>query len=119
LKKIAPVTRRREAIVKINGDELFPSIFDEMLFSIPGIIDYRASLTKDETKNYLTLKIEAYKADEEIQKVIKEKLFSNPIIRKNTDNCRLELNPFQFVKQGSLARIERAKKLITDKRSII
>jgi phenylacetate-CoA ligase len=119
LKKIVPVTRRYEAIVKIGDDELFPSIFDEILFSIPGIIDYQATLTKDETKNYLTLKIEARKTDEEIQEVIKEKLSSSPIIKKNTDMDILELLPVQFVEQGSLARVERAKKLIADKRSSI
>jgi phenylacetate-CoA ligase len=116
LKKIAPVTRRREAIVKINGDELYPSILDEILFRIPDIIDYQATITRDGTMNYLTLKIEAHKEDEEIQKAIKEKLLSNTAIKENTDKGRLELSPIQFVAQGSLARMERAKKLILDKR---
>ncbi|HTY82484.1 MAG TPA: AMP-binding protein [Dehalococcoidales bacterium] len=117
LKKIAPVTRRREAIVKINSDELYPSIFDELLFQIPEIIDYQAVFTKNGCKNILTLKIEAYKQGEEIQQAVKEKLLSDKVIRKNTETGVLELPPIQSVKQGSLGRVERAKKLITDERA--
>ncbi len=117
VKKIAPVTRRRETIVIINGDELYPSIFDELLFKIPDIIDYQATISNDGTKNILTLIIEAYREEEEISKAIREKILTNPVIRENTAAGILELRPVQFVKPGSLARLERAKKLIADKRA--
>jgi hypothetical protein len=61
--------------------------------------------------------IETYQENEEIQKAIKENLISNPVIRENTHKGILELGPIRFVNQGNLARMERAKKLITDKRS--
>jgi phenylacetate-CoA ligase len=119
LRRIAPVTRRRESIVKIGGDELYPSVFDELLFSIPDIIDYQVSLTTKENKDILSFKIEVARNEENMQKQINEKLLSHPLIKKHLVSNTLDLAPVEFVGSGALIRMNRAKKLISDKRSIM
>jgi phenylacetate-coenzyme A ligase PaaK-like adenylate-forming protein len=103
--------------VKIGNDEIYPSIFDEVLFSIPDIIDYQVTLSKERNKDILTFKVEVVDKGDKIQKAITEKLLSHPIIVKNLRAEILELAPIELVDQGNLTRINRAKKLITNKHS--
>jgi phenylacetate-CoA ligase len=118
LKKFAPVTRRLESIVKIGGDDLYPAAFDELLFSIPDVIDYQVSLSKEGNKDILSFKIEVVKKDETIQELITGKLLNHPIIRKYLDINMLDLSPIELLSQGNLTSLNRAKKLISDIRSI-
>jgi len=118
LRRIAPVTRRRESIVKIGDDELYPSVFDELLFSIPDIIDYQVSLTTKEKKDILSFKIAVAREDENTCHVISEVLSGHPLIKKNLAVNKLALSPIELVGSGTLIRMNRAKKLISDKRSI-
>jgi phenylacetate-CoA ligase len=116
LTRIALVTRRREAIVKIGGDELYPSVFDELLYSIPGIIDYQVTLGKEGDRDILSFKIEVFRQDERILQVINESLLAHPVIRRNIAVNTLALSPVELVGPGILARMNRAKKLILDER---
>jgi phenylacetate-CoA ligase len=119
LKRIAPVTRRRESIVKIGTDELYPAAFDELLFSIPDVIDYQVTLNKEEDKNILMFKIEVVRADENMQQVINESLLNHPVIRRNTEANTLALSHVELMGPGTLTRMNRAKKLIIDKRDMM
>jgi phenylacetate-CoA ligase len=116
LKKIAPITRRRESIVKIGHDELYPAAFDEAIFEIPDIIDYQVTLSGREKKNHLALKIEVVRNDENIQKVLYDRLLNHPLIKRNIEAGILDVSPVEFVNQGNLTRLNRAKKLIIDNR---
>jgi phenylacetate-coenzyme A ligase PaaK-like adenylate-forming protein len=116
LRKFAPITRRRESIVKICSDELYPSAFDELLFSIPDVIDYQVTLNKEKKKDNLTFKIEVVEPDEGIRQIISENLLNHPIIRKSLDGNILVLSPIELVSRGKLTRMNRAKKLIIDVR---
>lgn len=118
LRKIAPITRRRESIVKIGNDEIYPATFDELLFCIPDIIDYQVSLGREVNQDSLTFKVEVVESGESIGQIINEKLLNHPIIRKNLDSNVLKLSPIELVNQGNLTRMNRAKKLIMDKRSM-
>ena len=116
LKRIAPVTRRRESIVRMGSDELYPAAFDELLFSIPDIIDYQMTLSTGGDKEILTFKIEAGSQDENFRSLVQKKLLTHLLIRKNLDAGRLEVPPVELLSQGSLTSLNRAKKLIADKR---
>jgi phenylacetate-CoA ligase len=116
LKRIAPVTRRREAIVKIGADEVYPSVFDELLFEIPDVIDYQVTLRKEGSRDVLFFKVEVFRQDENIQEVINESLSGHPVIKRNIEAGTLSLSPLELVEQGTLTRMSRAKKLIVDKR---
>ena len=103
-------------MVKIGQDELYPSTVDELLFSIPDILDYQVTLATEGEKDALKIKIEVVKEDENIQKSVNHMLLNHPLIRKNLSSNLLDITPIEFAGQGSLARMNRAKKLIFDNR---
>ena len=111
MKKIAPVDRRREAIVKTSAGELYPSIFDEMLFSLPDIIDYQLTVSRSGDNDILSFKIETNQEDNSTKETIYKTLQNHPVIRRG-----LQLSPIEFVSRGALTRMSRAKKLILDMR---
>jgi phenylacetate-coenzyme A ligase PaaK-like adenylate-forming protein len=105
--------------VEIGDDELYPAGFDELLFSVLDIIDYQVILSSEGNKNILAFKIEVGRNNETIRKEINKKLLGHPVIRKNLDAGIMELSPLELVSQGNLTRMNRAKKLILDKRQTI
>jgi phenylacetate-CoA ligase len=117
LKKIAKVTRRLEAIVKIsNGDEIYPSLFDDCLFNIAEVTDYQLILGKEGDKDSLLFKVEVTSKSEAIQAAINSALSSHPTIRKNREANSLALPKVELVDKGTLTRFTSAKKLIVDQR---
>ena len=117
LKKIARVTKRLEATLKIGEeDEIYPAMFDELIFSIPEVIDYQLTFCKEGDRDILLLKAEVTRQSENIRKAINDVVLSHPLIRKNVEANMLALPRVELVSQGTLIRLTRAKKLIIDKR---
>jgi phenylacetate-coenzyme A ligase PaaK-like adenylate-forming protein len=102
--------------VKICADELYPASFDELLFSLPDVIDYQVTLSNNGDQDILTFKIEIARQDENSAKAIDEALSGHPLIRKNLIAGVLVLSPVELASPGTLTRLNRAKKLISDKR---
>jgi len=117
LKKIARVTKRLEATLKIGEeDEIYPAMFDELIFSIPEVIDYQLTFCKEGDRDILLLKAEVTRQSEDIRKAINDVVLSHPLIRKNVEANMLALPQVELVSQGTLIRLTRAKKLIIDER---
>jgi phenylacetate-CoA ligase len=117
LKKMAKVTRRLEAIVKISGgDKIYPAVFDELIFSIADVIDYQLTLGKEGDRDVLLFKVEVTKESEDIREAIIGAILGHPLIRKKLEANRMALPRVELVSQGTLTRLTRAKKLIVDKR---
>jgi phenylacetate-CoA ligase len=116
LKKIAPIMRRRESTVNIGSAELYPAVFDELLFSLPDVIDYQVILGTEGNRDILRFKVEVIAKSEGIQKLITSKRVSCPLIRPNREPGRLDLDPVEIVGRGELKRLNRAKNMIMDGR---
>jgi len=117
LKKIAKVTRRREGIVKIGeGDEIYPAMFDELIFSIPDVIDYQLTLGREGDRDFLLFKVEVTGESQDIGEAISKTVLSHRLIRKNVEAGRIALPKAELVSRGALRRSTRAKKLIVDER---
>lgn len=117
LKKIAKVTRRREGIVKIGeGDEIYPAMFDELIFSIPDVIDYQLTLGREGDRDILLFKVEVTGESQDIGEAISKTVLSHRLIRKNVEAGRIALPKAELVSRGALRRSTRAKKLIVDER---
>ena len=117
LKKIAKVNRRLETIVKVGqGDEIYPALFDELIFGIPDIVDYQLNLRKKGNKDVLHFKIEANKGNDDLRNMITEKVLDHPLARKNISGGFMLLPEIEVVDPGALVRMTRAKKLIIDER---
>ena len=117
LRKIARVTRRLEAIVKIGGgDEIYPAVFDELIFSVPDVIDYQLTLGREGDRDIFRFKVEVTAEGQDIGEAISKTVLSHPLIKKNVEADRMALPEVELVSQGTLRRLTRAKKLIVDER---
>jgi phenylacetate-CoA ligase len=117
LKKIGKVNRRLEATVKIGNDDIiYPSMFDELIYSFPDIIDYQLTLGKKENKDIFIFKVEVVREDENVRRSIADEIVSHPLIRRNIENNILAAPVVELIGQGTLTQMNRAKKLIIDER---
>jgi len=117
MKKIAKVTRRLEAIAKIGGgDDIYPSLFDDVLFAVDEVIDYQLTLGKDEGRDNLLFKVEVTTESEAVRNEIYRALSGHPTVRKNLATNRMAPPRAELVGKGTLTRLTRAKKLIIDRR---
>ena len=99
-----------------GGDEIYPAMFDELIFSIPEVIDYQMTLGKEESRDTLHFQVEVTTESQHICEAITKAVLSHPLIRKSVDANRLALPKVELVSQGTLKRLTRAKKLIIDER---
>lgn len=119
LLKIDKVKKRLELIVTLaSGDEVFPTLFDDLLYEIPGLIDYQLVVTRDGNQDQLDFKIEMHSECPDRIPEIRKKLDLAPIIASNIAAGRMAKPRIELVPWGALKTAERAKKMIVDRRSI-
>jgi phenylacetate-CoA ligase len=117
LQKIDKVKKRLETIVVIgNGDEMYPALFDDVLFEVPGLIDYQVTLTREDNKDLLCFKIEMIPGYQDRVLEIHRILLSTPIIAGNIAAGRMVHPAVELVGWEALKSVSRAKKMIVDRR---
>ncbi len=117
LLKIGTVKKRLESILEIgDGDEMYPTYFDDMLFEVPGLIDYQVTVTGEGYKDRLDFKIEMMPKTVIRASAIKKKLLSAPIVAKNIAAGRMVEPRIDIVGWRALQSVSRAKKMILDRR---
>jgi phenylacetate-CoA ligase len=116
LLKFAPVKKRLENIVMVGeNDEMYPVLFDDVLFAIPGLVDYQVTVTREEGKDRLDFRIELLSAAGDVSE-IEKKLLLAPIIAKNLAAGKMAPPRVEFANRGELRSISRAKRMILDRR---
>ncbi|GAI97826.1 unnamed protein product, partial [marine sediment metagenome] len=117
LKKLDRTTRRLESAVKIGeGDEIYPTMFDEALYAIPDIVGYEVSISKDGVKDSLTFQVEIARKGAAVEELVREVILKVPPVQKNIKMGKMTVPEIQLVTPGSLRKSTRAKKLIKDMR---
>jgi phenylacetate-CoA ligase len=117
LLKFSAVKKRRSAIISLgNGAEIYPAVFDDLFFKIPGLIDYQTILLSKDGKNHLHFKIELTSKTEAGIPEIRELLFAAPMIFENLKNGTMAEPHIELVEPGALKMVDRAKKMIIDRR---
>jgi len=117
LKKLDKVTRRLESVVRLgDGDEIYPAMFDEALYTIPDIVGYEVSVNKDGGKDKLTFQVEIARTGAAVEELIREMILKVPPVHKNVKMGKMTTPEIQLVTPGSLQKGTRAKKLIKDMR---
>jgi phenylacetate-coenzyme A ligase PaaK-like adenylate-forming protein len=117
LKKLDRITRRLESTVKIGeGDEIYSAMFDEALYTIPDIVGYEVSVSKDGAKDSLTFQVEIARKGAAVKELVREVILKVPPVQKNVKMGKMTLPEIQLVTPGSLQKSTRAKKLIKDMR---
>jgi phenylacetate-CoA ligase len=117
LLKIDSVRKRIESIVTLDGgDEIYPSLFDDVLFAVPGLIDYQVVLTKHDGKEHLELTVEMSSKDAAVLPDIHRNLLRvKPIARSVAGGRMIE----PTIHCGVLQPTGRAKKLLVDNRQSV
>jgi phenylacetate-CoA ligase len=116
LSKFDAVRKRRSTIRTLtNGDEIYPTLFDDLLYKIPGLIDYQVILFKEEYER-LDFRIELVSKSENSIPEIKKLLLSSPIISRNLATQTIDALHIEIVEPGALKTISRTKKMIVDRR---
>ncbi len=117
LKKLDRTTRRLESAVRIGeGDEIYPAMFDEALYTIPDIVGYEVSISKDDAKDSLTFQVEIARKGAAVKELVRETILKVPPVQKNVKMGKMTIPEIQLVTPGSLRKPTRAKKLIKDMR---
>ncbi len=117
LLKFDAVKKRLESIVKTsNGERLYPSLFDDILFEIPNLVDYQAVLEKCENEERLSVRVEMAGQGEDFAAEIVRRLLSAPAISRSVACGAMGPPRVQVVSPGALKSESRAKKLIVDRR---
>jgi phenylacetate-CoA ligase len=117
LLRIDTVKKRLGSILEIgDGDEIYPTYFDDVLFEVPGLIDYQVTVTGEENKDRLDFKAEMISSAETAASEIKRRLLSVPIVAKNIAAGRMAEPRISIVGWNSLKAVGRAKKMIVDRR---
>jgi len=117
LHRIDTVKKRLESILEIgDGDEIYPTFFDDVLFEVPGLIDYQVTVTGEENKDRLDFKVEMISTTETSASKIERRLLSVPIIAKNIAAGRMADPRVDMVAWEALKSVGRAKKMIVDHR---
>jgi phenylacetate-CoA ligase len=113
LLRIDNIRKRLESIVKLDGgDEIYPSLFDDVLYEISGLVDYRAILTRQEGKTCLEFRAEVLSPGMDTLPDIRKKLVSMPVIAKNIAIGSMAEPKVALADRGSLQASSRAKKLL-------
>jgi phenylacetate-CoA ligase len=116
-KKLDRTTRRLESVVRIGeGDEIYPAMFDEALYTIPDIVGYEVSVSKDGVKDSLTFQVEIARKGAAVKELVREAILKVPPIQKNVKTGKMTRPEIQLVTPGSLQKSTRAKKLIKNMR---
>jgi phenylacetate-CoA ligase len=115
LLKFDAVRKRLESVVTLgNGAEMYPTLFDDLLFRIKGVIDYRVKLLRHEGRDSLEFEIEVSRVNNDLLAEIKRELHSAPVIAGNRDTGIMDEPRVELVRMGTLKTADRAKKMIVD-----
>jgi phenylacetate-CoA ligase len=111
LLKIDHIRKRLESIMTLDGgDTIYPSLFDDALYEIPGMLDYQVVCMRQEQKERLEFNVEVMSPD--ALPDIHRKLLSMPVIRHRIATGRMIEPAVLPVPAGSLQSAARYKKLI-------
>jgi len=117
LLKLGKVTRRLESVVSVgDGDEIYPSLFDELLYQIPEVVDYRATLSRNNGKDNLAFVVEVTRTGDDLHQEIRGLLSTLPLLQRNISAGKMTEPSLELVGLGELKRGGRAKKMIVDNR---
>ena len=118
LTRIGILPRRVGLIVNIGQDEpIYTSLFDEVLYQIPELIDYRKFVSKDGDMDMLNCKAEVLEIPSDIEGRVLQKLLTLPPIQKSVESGLLTQPTIELVERGVLRRGgRRMKRRVVDNR---
>lgn len=117
LLKIGKVCKRLMPVVALSqGVSIYPSMFDEVVYHVPEVVDYRITVNRNGKLEVLDLEVEVTKERGNLPAEIAEKMASVAPVQDLLGRQMLRLGEIVLLPPGGLKRTGRAKKVIRDKR---
>lgn len=118
LTRIGTLPKRVGLIVKIGeGEQIYTSLFDEVLYQIPELIDYRIFIDRDGDMNTLNCKVEVLGNPSDIEERVLLQLLTIQPIQKSVDSGIMTQPAIEMVERGVLRRGgRRMKRRVVDNR---
>ena len=117
LRRFENVTRRREAIVTLaDGEQVYPALFDEVIYRDANVIDFRVVLKKEGLRDRLLLQVEAIEQGPAQAAALEARLLQLAPVRRGIKSGAMLRPTVEFVAADSLFRPNRAKRIIVDER---
>lgn len=118
LQRIGKIIKNIGTTVKIGEDvEIFPSLFEELLYSHSNVIDYRVLVSQTDGRDVLTIKVEVNGLSDEVRKTINEVILRTEPIKSSLESGKLALPRIELVNQGEFASFIRTRRPIIDERT--
>jgi phenylacetate-CoA ligase len=108
--------RIESTVVFDNGGELYPSLLDDTLFEISGLMDYQATLSSHKYTECLNIKVEPVTGGLNLIPEVTERLHSIPLIAERIASGKMAEPEVELLPCGALKSGSRAKKMIVDRR---
>lgn len=116
--RISKVTKRVSLIVRLGeGKEIYPALFDDVLYAFPEVVDYRVLLIKEGGRDCLICKVELVDQDTKLQERVTDAILGIPQIEESVEAKLLTRPRVELVQPGELRREGRAKQRIVDNRA--
>ena len=117
LQTITRIKRRVRHLFTIGeAQEIYPSLFDDVLYTVPGFIDYRVLLSKDGGADCLICKAALAAVDSDVRNEIARLISDIPQVRKSMQQGFLSEPQVEVIEQKELYRFGRGKQRLIDKR---
>ncbi|OPY78737.1 MAG: Phenylacetate-coenzyme A ligase [Syntrophorhabdus sp. PtaU1.Bin058] len=117
LRRFGPVKRRLELIVRLsNGRLVYPSLFDEVLYTLTELVDYDLRVTGTGGRERLHFTVETTGQDPDIRDRVRQLLFHEPALRPLFAENTMDEPEITVVPPGGILQMGRAKKKIIDER---
>jgi phenylacetate-CoA ligase len=117
LSRIGVITKRVGLIAKIGqGKQIYPALFDDVLYAFPNLIDYQVFLAKEGDKDCLTCKVELTEKEAKLEEKLTEAILNIAPIRESVEANLLTPPRIEFVEPGEIKRAGRIKQRIIDNR---
>lgn len=118
LMRIGHIPKRVALIAEIGKQEkIYTSLFDEALYAIPDLVDYRVFLSRKDGKDSMLCKVEILGDGNKIEERVISQLLHIPPVRKSVETYLLTRPEVEIVGRGILRRGGRSlKRRIVDNR---
>lgn len=105
LLRIGEIPRRKALMVDIGeNDKIYTSLFDDRLYAIAELIDYRIFITRKNGHDHIECSAEVLRTSDDLKTRIADCINSIPAVKKNMEKGLLTTSEIQFVEAGILRR---------------
>ena len=115
LRRLGPFLRRMDSVVRLaSGAEIYPSLFDDAVYTVPDVTDYQVYLANRDGCERLVFRVELLRERAAAEAEVAEVILGIPQVAASIASDSMAGPCIELVGQGVLKSRGRAKRLILD-----